>query len=98
MRQKAVAHMTANSDSFSIFFDSTNEWQAYISSMSTPMTWGDELTLRAASDAYGIKIHVITTTKENWYLHYEPAQQQLPRSLFLCYTAPIHYDTFVALK
>jgi hypothetical protein len=33
---------------------------------------GDELTLRAVSDALGVKIHIVTTLKENWLLHYEP--------------------------
>jgi hypothetical protein len=98
VREKAIAHMVANAGDYSLYFDSEDEWQDYLLSMSTPMTWGDELTLRATCDGYGVKVHVITTTKENWYLHYEPKKRLMPRAVFICYTAPIHYDTFVALK
>ncbi|CAM9405351.1 unnamed protein product, partial [Heterosigma akashiwo] len=35
-------------------------------------TWGDELTLRAVAEEYGVRVHVMTSTEENWYLHYDP--------------------------
>lgn len=46
-------------------------------------TWGDELTLRAAADSFGVEIHVITTEKENYLLQYDPDVVKSPRKLFL---------------
>ena len=39
-------------------------------------TWGDELTLRAASDCFGVTIHVLTSHEANWYLRYAPADDK----------------------
>ena len=30
-------------------------------------TWGDELTLRAVCDAFGVVVHLITTETTNWF-------------------------------
>ena len=43
-------------------------------------TWGDELTLRAASDCFGCTIHVITSHEANWYLRYAPAADDKAKS------------------
>ena len=34
--------------------------------MSQGGTWGDELTLRAACDSYGVVVHCVTSEAENW--------------------------------
>ena len=68
VRAAAIAHMKAHDDEFSMYFDDLIEWQSYLSGMSQSRTWGDELTLRAIADAYGVHIHVITSTTDNWYL------------------------------
>jgi len=72
------------------------KWRAeYLQRMSTTKTWGDELTLRAACDAYGVEIHLITTEQEHWHILYQPAgpQSPTPRHVFLAYISPIHYNT-----
>ena len=62
--------------------------------MQTDRTWGDELTLRAAADAFGCVVHVITSTTENWHLVYQPEKpREPPKSLFLTYVSPVHYNT-----
>ena len=43
-------------------------------------TWGDELTLRAASDCFGCTIHVVTSHEANWYLRYAPAADSPPEA------------------
>jgi hypothetical protein len=61
--------------------------------------WGDELTLRALCDAFGVNIHVITTAKENWHLRYEPTvEANHRRHLFLAYISPIHYNSLTIAK
>ena len=69
--------------------------------------WGDELTIRAAADAFGCTVHVLTSDAENWHLRYTPAgmarQPSLAsaeladgsgagRRLFLTYISPVHYN------
>lgn len=60
---------------------------------------GDELTLRAAADAFGCTVHVTTTDRENWHLLYEGGgdagartSAAEPRKLFLTYISPVHYN------
>jgi hypothetical protein len=91
VRSIAVSHRKENPDTFSVFFE-PDEWQRDLQTMSEPKTWGDELTLRAVCDALCVKIHVVTTTDENWYLHYDPSCEPV-RQLFLTYVSPIHYNT-----
>ena len=40
--------------------------------MARDRTWGDELTLRAAVEAFGCVAHVVTSEAQNWYLVYTP--------------------------
>jgi len=92
VRKKAVAYMRANKEDFSGFFVG-NEFERYLQRMGRSKHWGDELTLRAIADCYGIKVHVITTNTENWYLKYEPKEWSTRRHVFLSYVAPVHYNT-----
>ena len=50
---------------------------AYLESMARDGTWGDELTLRALSDALGLVINVITSDFRNWYLQYLPSHEEV---------------------
>ena len=79
--------------------------------MAQPRCWGDELTLRAAAEAYGVTVHVVTTEKEHWLLHYNDDDAPPPgpapdgaaasaaaaarREAFLAYVSPIHYNVVV---
>lgn len=47
-------------------------WSGYLKAMKQGKAWGDELTLQAAADAYGVVIHVVTTNTLNWMLEYAP--------------------------
>lgn len=90
LREVAVAHMRAFPDEFAVFVD--GDWNKYLDSMSMLRTWADELTLRACADALVVRIHVITSAKENWYLKYDSTSTPV-RELFLTYIEPIHYNT-----
>ena len=72
VRALAIAHMQAQSDFFSIYFEDEREWNEYIRGMARSRTWGDELTLRACVEAFGCIAHVITSESANWYLVYTP--------------------------
>ena len=68
------------------------DFKAWAKQMARDGTWGDELTLRAASEAYGIVVNVVTSDSENWFLRYIPEHTLVQREVFLSYIAPIHYN------
>lgn len=72
VRACVVSHMKAAQDYFSIFFEDPNEFSSYLKEMGRSRTWGDELTLRAAVEAFGCTAHVVTSEGQNWYLVYTP--------------------------
>jgi len=92
VRSMAVAHMQAGPEEFRAFFEKDEDWETYITGMAKNCTWGDELTLRAVADAAGVKIHLVTSDSDNWYLEYQPADGASIRELFLNYISPIHYN------
>lgn len=95
VRQKVVDWLVSNPDNFSVFVGNSDDWRQYISTMSQNRTWGDELTMRAAAEAFSVSIHVVTTEHENWLLKYnsiEGSDTDDKRQLFLCYVSPIHYN------
>lgn len=95
VRATVLAHLRARADEYSFYVGDEGEWRAYLSKMALDRTWGDELTLRAASEAYGCAVHVVTTETANWLLHYgDGAADHVPgrRDVFLAYVSPIHYN------
>jgi len=94
VRAQVVGFLDARSEEFSFFVGDDAEWARYLASMRALRTWGDELTLRAASMAYGVAIHVVTTDRENWLLHYGDSAVAAAgaRCLYLAYVSPIHYN------
>lgn len=81
-----------------MFFDA-DEWPVYLQKADQLGTWGDEITLRVAAEVTGIRIHVITSAEDNWYLVYEGAEgpPQSGREIFLTYVEPIHYNTMAPM-
>ena len=92
IRETAMAWIDSNRDDFSIYFEDDNAFAKWVKEMKRSRTWGDELTLRAACDALGLKIHVVQSTANNWYLLYEPGAAKGKREIFVSYISPVHYD------
>merc|ERR1719329_456852 len=92
VRHSIVAYLSANRAEFQDFFQDTEEFEEYLYTMSADMTWGDEITLKVAADTFQVRIHVVTTTQENWHLTYEPSKLALG-AVFVTYIAPIHYES-----
>jgi len=99
VRSAVVEYLLQQKDKFAAFFEE-GEWKEYIRKMAAPRTWGDELILRAASEAFQVRIHVISSTEQNWYIVYEPeiGLADDARNLFLTYVSPIHYNTVAPLR
>ncbi|EOA29092.1 hypothetical protein CARUB_v10025356mg [Capsella rubella] len=55
--------------------------------MSNDSVWGDDITLKAAADVYGVKILLITSLKD------VPSTLLLPRLIHLSYLAGIHFNS-----
>ena len=55
-------------------------------------SWGDELTLQASADAFGVVVHVVAAHDINWHLFYEPTGEANGRLVFLSYLHPVHYN------
>ena len=99
VRDTCVEHMRRRRGEYEVFFG--DAFDEYASSMASARTWGDELTLRACSDAFQCVIHVVQSTAENWYLVYEPQTEEgdgresrRRKRLFLTYVSPVHYNSF----
>jgi len=99
VRAQTVHTLRANSGKYQHLTVETG-WERYLADMSLLTTWGDELTLQAAAEAYGVRIHVVTSNENNWYLQYVPegGKPHGAREVFLTYAAPVHYDCFLPLR
>ena len=64
-------------EEYGVFFID-DELDAFLTNMAREKTWGDELTIRAAVEAYGCDAHVVTSEANGWYLRYAPEE---PRSV-----------------
>jgi hypothetical protein len=118
VRAAAMAHLRAGSGGggggsasahdFASLFDTPAAFTRYCEDMSRPGTWGDELTLAAVANAYGVEIHVLQSTAENWHVFYAPPPAApaaargaaaeaaaKTRRVFVAYIAPVHYDAIV---
>jgi len=72
VRAAAVAHMAARRADYEAFLG--EDVGAYLAGMACPWAWGDELTLRAVSDALRVVVHVVTSDALGWYTVYVPAE------------------------
>ncbi|WIA10651.1 hypothetical protein OEZ85_010831 [Tetradesmus obliquus] len=91
VRQQAVNHIKANPASYATFLG--EDFAYYCVGMAQDGTWGDELTLRAICDSFGVAVHVVTSEQRNWYLRYEPLSYKSRLEVFLTYIAPMHYNS-----
>jgi len=101
VRRIAIAHMRNHRDDYSLYFGNKTEFREYYQKMKKNAAWGDELTLRALSDAFCVTIHVLTSTfgYGGWYLKYDPGDKYRLKSkikpmrhVFLTYHSPNHYN------
>mmetsp|Transcript_264 Transcript_264/g.612 ORF Transcript_264/g.612 Transcript_264/m.612 type:complete len:304 (+) Transcript_264:79-990(+) len=91
VRKRVMNHIKSNPDNFRCFLG--EDFDDYVKAMSLEGCWGDELTLRAACESYGVVMHVVTSDETNWHLIYNPTGGvKCSVEVFIAYIAPIHYN------
>ena len=98
VRHRALEYIRAQKQQFACFCGDAH-FERYLQKMERDRAWGDELTLRAISNAFGTRITVVTSAETAWLLRYEPDGASSPRKhctkqCFLAYVAPVHYNAF----
>lgn len=74
VRAEVVAFMQrVRAEQFDFYFEAPQAADDYFAAMAEPGTWGDELTLRAASDLFNLRVHVLTSEERNFYVKYSPS-------------------------
>jgi hypothetical protein len=100
VRHRALEYIRERRAEFACFYAGVAAFERYLTLMSRDRSWGDELTLRAITNAFGVSIHVVTSTEANWHLTYTPDRDGGSEAtagrkhLFLAYVAPVHYNAF----
>eukprot|EP00668_Euglena_longa_P018355 GGOE01022912.1.p1 GENE.GGOE01022912.1~~GGOE01022912.1.p1 ORF type:complete len:517 (-),score=89.69 GGOE01022912.1:851-2401(-) len=94
VRKAVTVHIEQHEDNYVAYFDGERRFRHYLRRMKRIGTWGDEITLRALCDVFGVTIHVLTSTLDNWHLQYLPAgPKETDRHIFISYLAPVHYNS-----
>ena len=93
VRKRSVAYLAEFRGDYENFLEDPNAFDDYLRNMSMDKTWGDEITLCCAANAFECLINVVTSESSNWYLQYWPkGNSPCSKELFLAYTFPLHYD------
>ena len=101
VRSAVVAQLCSPSGAaaFAPLFADADAYALYCADMAAAGTWGDELGLAAAAEAFGVEVHVIQNTEQHWHVAYAPTRRQeaagRTRRAFVAYSAPVHYDAIV---
>eukprot|EP00051_Salpingoeca_urceolata_P007142 m.94943 g.94943 ORF g.94943 m.94943 type:complete len:399 (+) comp15136_c1_seq2:202-1398(+) len=99
VRQRACDRIEADRVAFAMYFEDDAEFEEYVLNMRQDFTWGDELTLKAISDEYGVIVNLITSQPTNWFMQYKAEVLVKPaKRIFICYIAPIHYNSVVNIS
>lgn len=84
VRHHVVSYMKrVRKEQFDCYFDSPDAADRYFQRLSQLGTWGDELTLRGASDSLYINIYVISSEERNFVIVYRPRPDAPPAPAFL---------------
>eukprot|EP00796_Vickermania_ingenoplastis_P007594 gene7594-5355_t len=79
VRYHVVSYMKrVRKEQFDCFFESTEAADRYFQRLSKLGSWGDELTLRGASDSLFINIYVISSEEQNFVIVYRPREDSPP--------------------
>ncbi|PRP86007.1 hypothetical protein PROFUN_05778 [Planoprotostelium fungivorum] len=83
--------------------DQFPNWEAYCRYVSSDSTWGDHLALVAASQLYGVRIHILssvrtTSSKDDPMTVIEPVKGVATRDIYLSHWHENHYNSLMKLS
>lgn len=91
IRAAVISQLRRESENYSVFVP--DDFNAYVREMSQQTTWGDHITLQAASDAYGVAMCVISSYKDNFVIEIQPRSKRSERVLWISFWAEVHYNS-----
>nr|XP_024361513.1 uncharacterized protein LOC112275388 isoform X2 [Physcomitrium patens] len=74
------------------------EFDDYLKVMASDGAWGDHVTLQAAADKYGVRINLVTSFEDRYFIEIKPAQQRSNRVLYLSFWSEYHYNSIYPLE
>uniref|UniRef100_A0A0E0E9W9 ubiquitinyl hydrolase 1 n=1 Tax=Oryza meridionalis TaxID=40149 RepID=A0A0E0E9W9_9ORYZ len=74
------------------------DYREYLKKMTEDGEWGDHVTLQAAADLYGVKITLLTSCRDTFYIEVLPADQKPKREICISFWAEVHCDSVYAEK
>jgi hypothetical protein len=96
VREAVVQQLRACPERYASFVAAPS-FDVYLQELSRPDGWGDNVSLQAAADAFGLRICVLTTYSENAYLEVLPVSgARSERTLWLTLHAEVHYNSLYA--
>jgi hypothetical protein len=117
VRAVVIGQMRARPDRYAAFVESPSDenqndtttelanYHAYLRNMSKPGSWGDHVTLQAASDAFGLPFCVITSYRDNFVLEIQPEKrkhhqrvnnnnnEEEEKVLWISFWSEVHYNS-----
>ena len=69
------------------------DFDDYVRAMREDAAWGDHVTLQAAADAYGVRMCVISSYKDNFLVEIQPKVQRSSRVCWISFWAEVHYNS-----
>jgi len=94
VRSSVVKHLRLWKDRYTPYVP--EDYEVYVMKMSQDSTWGDHVTLQAASDVYGIRICVISSYPgDSFIIEISPQKLRSPKVLWLSFHAEVHYNSVV---
>ena len=93
VRADIVEHLRSNVSLYSGFVHDI-QYDAYIEDMRRDRTWGDHVTLQAASNVYGLEIQLYTSYDEDWERVIVPTDGgNIRRVIQLSFYPELHYNS-----
>lgn len=98
VRAVVVEHLTKHSDDYAPYC-APLDINEYVRRMAQPGEWGDNITLQACADAYGVDINVLTSYMDAGFIEIQPSggsqSSSSPRSLWISFFAEVHYNSIL---
>lgn len=73
-------------------------FDAYVDRMARDGTWGDNVTLQAAADAFGVPVYLVTSFPTGLCVEVQPEREdrRFSHAIWLSFWAEVHYNSLVA--